>query len=259
MKTENQLHEKTRALQVVNIIVASLLILTIFNFIPTWKLSTKGMQKFEGSYINVYYEKEAVAAKDVFKLADAEAAVIASKLGFTEKQDINIYIYDLQSTMQAKKYGYIGPLLNLDWYIGDNIGTNVILTSPANPGKVHTYSNNKYAALHEMVHAYISILNPKIKLWLTEGTALYLTNGEKFNTSLLSNIPSYSDIQTQNPIKFSNMGGYDFANTYIEYIDNTYGWDEVLDLIKTGDYEGVFGKSGEEIYSEWVNYLKSNQ
>ena len=258
MKTENQFQEKTRALKVVNIVISSLLILTVLNFIPTWKLNTQGMQRLEGKSINVYYEKEAVAAKDVFNLADAEAATIASKLGFTEKQKINIYIYDFQSTMQAKKYGYIGPLLNLDWYIGDNIGTNVILTSPANPGKVHTYSNNKYAALHEMVHAYISILNPKIKLWLTEGTALYLTNGEKFNADILADIPSYSDIQTKNPIKFSNMGGYDFANTYIEYIDNTYGWDKVLSLIKTEDYEGVFGKSGQEIYSEWVNYLKSN-
>lgn len=52
-------------------------------------------------------------------------------------------IYDHQSTMQKKKYGYIGPLLGLDWYIGDNIGTDVILTSPANPGKVHDYDNNK--------------------------------------------------------------------------------------------------------------------
>jgi len=258
MKTVNQFKEKTRALKVVNIIVASLLILTILNLIPIWKLSTKGMQEFEGNYINVYYEKEVVAAKDVFNLADAEAVAIALKLGFTEKQDISIYIYDLQSTMQTKKYGYIGLLLNLDWYIGDNIGTNVILTSPANPGKVHTYSSNKYEVLHEMVHAYISILNPKIKLWLAEGTALYLTNGEQFNSAPLADIPSYSDIQTQNPIKFSNMGGYSFANTYIEYIDHTYGWDKVLDLIKTEDYDGVFGKSGQEIYSEWVNYLKSN-
>ena len=31
-----------------------------------------------------------------------------------------------------KKYGFIGPLLGLDWYIGDNRGADVILTSPAN-------------------------------------------------------------------------------------------------------------------------------
>lgn len=73
--------------------------------------------------------------------ADATGS-IAQKLGFTEKQDINVYIYDHQNTMQTKKYGLIAPLLNLDWYIGDNRGTDVILTSPANPGEVHDYDNS---------------------------------------------------------------------------------------------------------------------
>ena len=68
----------------------------------------------------------------------------------------------------------------LDWYIGDNIGTDVILISPANPGEMHIYDNNKYAVLHEIVHAYVSVLNEDIDLWLTEGCALYLTNGEPF-------------------------------------------------------------------------------
>ncbi len=42
-----------------------------------------------------------------------------------EKQNVNVYIYDYQNAMQAKKYGYVAPLLGLDWYIGDNIGTNI--------------------------------------------------------------------------------------------------------------------------------------
>lgn len=135
--------------------------------------------------------------------------------------------------------------LYLDWYIGDNIGTNVILTSPANPGKVHNYNDNKFAVLHEMVHAYVSVLTPHIQLWLTEGLALYLSNGEHFFKSYLKSldIPSYSDIQTKNPIKFSNIGGYSLAHTYIEYLNDTYGWDKVLELIKTEDYFKVFGIS----------------
>lgn len=35
----------------------------------------------------------------------------------------------------------------------------MLLTSPANPGKVHDYDNNKYAVLHEIVHAYVSVMN----------------------------------------------------------------------------------------------------
>lgn len=213
----------------------------------------------QGKWIDVYYEKEASAAKDVFDFADAGTAEIAAKLGFKEKQDVHVFIYDNQKTMQEKKYGLIGPMLGLDWYIGDNMGTNVILTSPANPGPAHTYEEIKEAVLHEIVHAYISVINPNIHLWLNEGMALYLSNGEKFSSTILDDmaIPSFKAIQTKNPITFSNIGGYTFAHTYIEYLDKEYGWNKVLKLIKTEDYETVFGKTQKEIYEEWAKYIKT--
>ncbi|MCH5263416.1 MAG: hypothetical protein J1F42_10915, partial [Lachnospiraceae bacterium] len=96
-------------------------------------------------------------------------------------------------------------------------------------------------------------------LWMTEGTALYLSNGEAFYKIYLNYIaiPTYQDTCTGNPIRFSNCGGYTFAHTYIEYIDDTYGWDSVLKLIETEDYEKCFGKTRKEIYEEWVVYLKN--
>jgi hypothetical protein len=241
----------------ISIIIGALALVFFASFIPTLWLKTGGMTLLNGEYVNVYYETEKDAAVDVFHLANEKADEISHKLGFTEKQDVNIYIYDSQYTMQTKKYGLIVPIFGLDWYIGDNIGTNVILTSPANPGAMHDYDNNKYAAVHEMVHAYISIFNPKIKLWLTEGVALYLANGEAFSRELLERytIPTYEDIKTENPIRFSNMGGYTFAHTYIEYLDKTYGWDKVLDLLNSENYDEVFGKTEQDIYDEWVQYI----
>ena len=239
------------------VLLSIILVLILINFIPAFSLKTKGMSVLEGEWVNVFYESEENAAKDVFEYADSETGKIAKKLGFSKKQNVNIFIYDKQSTMQMKKYGLMGQLLDLDWYIGDNIGTNVILTSPANPGQDHTYDSVKYAVLHEIVHAYVSVMNPKIRLWLTEGMALYLSNGDVFHRDYLDRyrIPSYKDTKTQNPITFSNCGGYTFAHTYIEYLDVTYGWDSVMELIKTEDYESVFGRSSKEIYDEWVAYL----
>lgn len=236
-------------------------IFVVINFIPTWKLETKGMSKLEGEWIDVYYETEADAAKDVLQYADPLVEELANRLGFSEKQDVNVFIYDQQRTMQTKKYGLIAPLLGLDWYIGDNIGTNVILTSPANPGKVHDYDNNKHAVLHEIVHAYISVLNDDIQLWLTEGMALYLSNGEPFYRVYIQTmgIPTYEDTCTKNPITFEKCGGYTFSNTYVEYIDKTYGWDQMLELIKTEDYEACLHKSREEIYDEWTVYIRNYQ
>lgn len=246
-----------RFLKIIFCFFIALIVLVCVNFIPVLNLKTSDMRILNGNWVNVYYESEEAAAKDVFQYADAETQNISEKLGFAEKQDVNVYIYDYQNTMQTKKYGFIAPLLNLDWYIGDNIGTDVILTSPANPGEVHNYDNNKYAVLHEIVHAYISVTNKNIDLWLTEGMALYLTNGEPFYKEYIeyNGIPSYKDTCSNNPLTFSNCGGYTFAHTYIEYLDLNYGWEKVLLLIETEDYDKCFGKSREEIYNEWVEYI----
>lgn len=251
--------KRMKKLWIVTGIIVGILSLIIFiNFIPTYRLKTAGMMKLEGKWVDVYYEKEEEAAVDVFSLADSKAEELASILGFTEKQDIKIFIYDNQSTMQTKKYGFIGPILGLDWYVGDNRGTDVLLTSPANPGKVHSYENNKYVSLHEMVHAYISVINPNIPLWLTEGMALFLSNGEPFNNEYWNYglVPTYEEIYTKNPIKFSKMGGYSLAHTYIEYLNVTYGWEKVIELIKTENYQEIFGKSAQVVYGEWVEYIK---
>lgn len=175
----------------------------------------------------------------------------------SEKEEVNVYIYDSQNTMQKKKYGFVAPMLGLDWYIGDNIGTDVILTSPANPGKVHNYNNNKYAVAHEIVHAYISVINKNVDLWLTEGCALYLTNGAPFYKEYIQyvDIPTYQETCSNNPLTFSKCGGYAYAHTYIEYLEIAYGWDKVLELINTENYEECFGKSQKEIYDEWVRYI----
>ena len=212
-------------------IISVLVVLCIINFCPTLSLKTRGMKKLEGNWIDVYYETEAEAAKDVFSYAEEHVADIARSLGFVEKPDVRVYIYDSQGTMQTKKYGFVAPLLGLNWYIGDNIGTNVILTSPANPGKAHSYDNNKYASLHEIVHAYVSVLNKDVALWLTE-------------------------VCSNSPLTFADCGGYTYAHIYIEYIDVIYGWDAVLKLIQSEDYEKVLGKSRRERYDEWVMYIE---
>lgn len=236
-----------------------LCIVIVVNFLPTLNPETAGMSMIEGEWINVYYEKEAGAAMDTFRYADGEVERIARKLGFREKQAVNVFVYDNQKTMQMKKYGFIGPMLHLDWYIGDNIGTNVILTSPANPGPAHTYDDNKYAVLHEIVHAYISVMNPGIRLWLTEGCALYLANGAPIADEDLPymKIPSFAETRTANPVRFANCGGYSFAYDYIEFLDKEYGWDKVVGLLKTEDYEKVLGKGEREIYDEWTESLNS--
>lgn len=244
---------------ILGLIVSLLSLIILINFIPTFTRETSGMTKLPANGFNLYYETEADAAYDLFALANIEFSRIANDLGVVPDGDINIYVYDKQNTMQQRKYGYITPLLGLDWYIGDNIGTDVILTSPANPGESHDYDSVKFALPHELVHAYLSSMNFEISLWLNEGIALYLTNGEPFYKEYLDYmpIPTYAQTRANNPIQFSNIGGYDFAATYVEYIVETYGWDALSGLIVNENYEANLGKSQREIYDEWVNFIEN--
>lgn len=52
------------------------------------------MSVYRGEWIDVYYEEEALAARDVFEYADSNVKSIAEKLGFQEKQNIRVFIYD---------------------------------------------------------------------------------------------------------------------------------------------------------------------
>ena len=249
-----------RALVIVLLVAGALILLFALSFIPALFLQTGGMSQLKGQYITVYYEKEEAAARDVFELADAQSARIAKALGFDGPQEIRMYIYDRQSVFQAKKYGWIASLLNLTWYIGDNRGADVLLTSPANGGTPHGYDEIKEAAIHEMVHAYNSIVNQRMPLWMNEGLALYLTNGNPpenlYSTSY--SVPSLAQTHTSSPVEFSNMGGYHFAHTYIEYLDKAFGWESVLALARTSDYKAAFGMDEAGIYEGWLGFLKEN-
>lgn len=236
-------------------VLAALALLAFLNFLPAFRLETRGMHRLEGDLVTVCYEQEESAARDVFESVSEDARRLSSRLGVSEP--VTLYLYDRQSVMQTKKYGYIASWLGLDWYIGDNIGAHkAILTSPANPPSCHDYNSILSAASHEIAHAYIAQINPHISKWLTEGTALYLTNGETLDANLLSQIPSYADTTSNDPVRFSRCGGYQFSNIYIEYLEKTYGWDKVYRLLQTEDYEACFGLTRRQVYDDWTKYLQ---
>ena len=231
--------------------------LVTISIMPTLTLKQKGMETYVGQNVNVYYEKEDEAAYDVFTCAESEILLLSEKLGIELDHSINIYVYDKQETFQTKKYGLFIKLINLKWYVGDNVKDEVILTSPASDGLLYTYDSMVEITLHELVHTMNYQMNPKMSLWINEGVALYLTNGNppRYLLDYYMDTPSLKQMKTANPIAFSNMGGYDFSYTYIKFIDETYGWDYVLHLMRVMNYEEVFGKSEEVIYDEWIRFL----
>lgn len=256
LKDEGGYYMKNKIFKISFIIFITLSFIILLNFIPTFSLQSAHMSCLKGKHVNLYYEKHSDAAKDVFQLAENKAAILEHNFCLKDTH-LNIYMYDSQTTFQQKKYGYIVALLNLDWYIGDNRGTNVLLTSPDAKCQMHDYQTIKQTVLHEMTHAYLSTINSHLSLWLSEGIATYLTNGQTFQKNILNQSPicTYQDIQTNNPLYFSKIGGYIYAPTYIQFLITNYGWDSVLELIRTEDYQKIFHKSMKDIYHEWYQFL----
>lgn len=245
-----------KAVKVAAILLGALTTLLLASFIPTLSLKTIGMHELHGSYTTVYYENHKDSAQAVLDRVDKQGPSITQKLGFNKPPHLTVYIYDSQKTFLVKKYGYVTLLLTLDWYVGDNKGTNVMLTSPANPGSAHTAEEIiNQVSLHESVHAYNSVLNKNMPLWLNEGLATYMA-GQAPRGVDISKMPTIERMHTANPLTFSSMGGYTFAYLYIEYLDKTYGWDKVITLAKTLHYNETFGRGEAAIYHEWRNYLQ---
>jgi len=252
----------SKILRAAAFVLAALVLLALVNFFPTFSLKTPGMQALSGQYVTVFYETEQSAAEDVFALAEARGGELAELLGLQQTKPVEIFIYDQQSVMQTKKYGLVAPLLHLDWYIGDNVGARVLLTSPANPGPAHTYEDNRTAALHELVHAYNSLLNPKMTYWIDNGLAGYLS-GQKpsYPVATYALLPTLEQTRVAGalaPVTFANFSGYEYSYTYVEYLDKTYGWDAVKSFARSGDYLSAFGASEEAIYDGWTAFVTNS-
>lgn len=251
---------RRRAVRALAWVVLVLAAATLVNILPTLRLQTGGMQTAEGERVSVHHEDEEAAALEVLELADGRAGQLQETLGVTEPLHIDIYVYDDQATMQRKRYGFVTALLGLDWYIGDNIGTTVLLTSPANPGPAHDADSVRNAVLHEIVHAVNSVLNPDLSYWLDNGIAGYLSGQEPPGWFVVPDVPVPTLEDTRMggplaPLRFSDVNGYPMSYTYVEHLDQTFGWDAVRELARTGDHQEALGVGEEQVYADWVAWL----
>lgn len=120
---------------------------------------------------------------------------------------------------------------------------------------------------HELVHAVIQQINPKVgrTKWLDEGTAYYAAN--QFEAELQSKLMAgsafldFPDLeQFQRPDYFNQAGGaaYFYSGTLIDYILDEYGTDALNEIIrKPNRMEKILNTSLEELYDGWKNRLQN--
>jgi hypothetical protein len=95
--------------------------------------------------------------------------------------------------------------------------------------------------------------NPGLGLWLREGIALYLAEQTPSPGAVQSRRDiTFDEFSVEGSLRFADVGGYTLAYTLIEFIDSTYGWQAVVDLVEPGaTYESVLGLSCRQLYDRW--------
>lgn len=241
-------------------ITVSLLILLVIQTLPVFILKPWGSEALKNDYISLYYHPgEEEGAQEVFNLLVEMSEEIYNKMDLKREEPIDVYIYTTQNQLAIREAGFITLTFAPSWHIGDSHRGNIMMVSPNTPVKGHTHDSILTATLHELVHAINYRINKKLSYFWDNGLATYLAGQipEEYEYKPRK-IPSIKDMHTNNGLKFSNMGGYAFSYKYIEFLDNTYGWDKVIAYAAgKGKYEEIFGKSEEEIYNEWCLYLKN--
>lgn len=167
-----------------------------------------------------------------------------------------VFVYPDQRQFQRVKYGLLADLLKLGWYIGDNLGADVLLVSPNARVRDHSRASILHAVQHEFVHTVVFRINPHCRLWLSEGLALYLANGDISSSPLdRQAIPGKAIFLNRNPLYFSRHGGYAYAHWFIQFILQDYGREKLLDLIRTGDYAETCGVDLGGLHGQWASFL----
>lgn len=187
------------------------------------------------------------------------------------KVDVTVYP-DIKSFHAA--IGYAGGDVADNYISAAAMGKHIHLTSPLNPGPVRTYEHmTKSSPLHEFTHVVInditssSLFPMNVPRWLNEGIASY-EGGPPMPMDILSSnvssrvkseqIPTFSDMASYGR-DFITSGGYYFTLPVGTFFVEKYGFGKVKQLILSpDDFEGILGKSEEEVWNEWVEFLRSN-
>lgn len=250
-----------KKLKILYVSIFCVLILAVLQTLPVFILKPMVAKQIKGKNIVVYYQNgDERGARQVYDNLENSAEEIRKKLKFNSSKPTNIYIYANQKSLWIRKYGFITILGAPNWFVGDNKKDKVIMISPY--AKVSGYDNDSIlrVATHELVHTINYQINPKLSYWNDNGVATFLAKqSPNKGFTKYNSIPTIDDMKSENEVYFGNIGGYQYSYTYIEFLNKQYGWDKVLDLITGKEtYNKIFSKSEQEIYKEWIDYVKLN-
>ncbi len=209
-------------------------------------------------------------------MKEAKKCVYELSKKFVAKEDIfknNINIY-LAPNRNEFEY-LILNILKINVKMPTNKGriaqpqrADLILLCPSayDTDSIYKYNFDDYKRLltHEMVHMFhehLSVDMENIARWFSEGIAIYLSKQNEYEDEfkrpvidgvLDNKIPTIEDIN--NDIMLS----YDWGWCIVKYIDETYGFDTVLNIARncgSNDVIGFISNDKEGFEKNWRHWL----
>ena len=247
--------KKPKKVWIILLIIAALLVLQT---LPVFFPKPLGSIEMADERIRLYYQPgDEKGAKEVFDLLNQKSGEIYQQMGMQEVTPTNVYLYKTQWQLAIREAGFATLIIAPPWHIGDSHNSNIMMVSPYTPVRVHTHDSILVATLHELVHSIVFQINPELNYFWDNGLATYLS-GQILDESVVKTkpLPTITQMHTDNGLEFANMGGYEFSYSYIEFLNQTYGWDKIASYAAgNGDYEAIFGASEAELYDAWRAYL----
>lgn len=213
-----------------------------------------GLNRHDTEHFVIYYQQLKPSTLDDMEQALESGFQRSDAFFDVYRNKTEIIIFESVDAFQVKAYGLAYSWYLKDWSVGGASEDKIFMASPENPDKSHSYESMLEILTHEYVHTQVWQLNPDLDTWIGEGLAVYFAEQKR---EIDREIPSFEIMQSQDPNAFGDAGGYLFGYYYIEHLFENYQPEQILELIKTGEFESSLGKSKREIYDEWVLALSA--
>ena len=212
----------------------------------------------------IFYSKDEdkKCIDDLSRELDDNQKFITNKLKVKIDSKIKVQIYpDIKSLHVAM------DMVNAnDSIVGTGWGDELKIVSPLNPGTIHNYDTVKKVLTHEFTHVVISKINNNINAipaWLNEGIATYEVKqlNEKAREFIKQRVSENKIPSFESLTKGFNTpdGSHIFSYTIAEFLVNKYGYDKIIDILKTPEgLEKVLETSISDFEKQWICYLKEN-
>lgn len=209
----------------------------------------------ETEYFLFYSNTVLVKHDMLFKFMENEFLNLCRKYSVNVKNKITVTIYcsirSFHTALNAKNAA--------EWFSGAFYKDRIMLVSPFNPGKAHTYESIFRVAKHELTHLILYQINNDIPVWLNEGLAAY--EAQQMTTERIiflkrmirtGTIPTIKELE----IDFVKNNGFQFSYTIIDFLLSNYNTGILLDILKTPSaFYTLLDMTAADFHKKWTDFL----